>query len=157
MAHLTARVSFSMVEYFCSAGWSLQLMYMIGCFSPPAIWVRMALSLEFDASVCTINGCMKSGQLTSTGGMMRACCRSSKALCAAWSQFREYGCFFSRWPIKGDALMAKFCIKQLQYPTRPRNRLSCFLVCGWSAPEMASTFFFWGLQAPLSYHVPQIF
>lgn len=87
-------------------------MYMMGCSYPLENCIRMAPKLELDASVCTVNGCVKSG-LASTGGVMKVCCRSSKSLCTAWSPFKECGCFLLRRSVKGTALVVKSCIKRL--------------------------------------------
>lgn len=112
MAHFTASTSFSMVEYFFSAGESLRLMNNTGQRVAPTCWLRTAPRLEPEASVANSNGGEKSG-LCSTGlpdGLFR---RLLKAASEAAVHRMGSGAVLVRQSVNAPAREAKSGIKWL--------------------------------------------
>lgn len=79
MAHLTAKASSSIVEYFLSAECSFLLRKVMGCSSSRTFCDRTAPKPVSDASLRTMKGCVKSG-LMSTACPNSACHRALSAL-----------------------------------------------------------------------------
>lgn len=107
---------------------------------------RTAPKPVLEASVWMMKGCWKPG-VTNTGFPPRASLKEEKAISA--DQTTWWGRWFLVRSCRGAARVAKFGINCQQYPTRPRNVFTCFLVTGFGHWEIVSVFHFWGLTLPL--------